>query len=61
MAQVIFYECVHHWYCAQHSLRNMYKELMGDIDGFVPPDHGYLAGWAVQGQTCLPLQLQHCG
>jgi uracil DNA glycosylase len=28
----------------------MYKELMQDIDGFVPPDHGYLAGWAKQGE-----------
>jgi uracil-DNA glycosylase len=35
------------------SLRNMYKELMQDIDGFVPPDHGYLAGWAKQGVLLL--------
>jgi uracil-DNA glycosylase len=31
----------------------MYKELMQDIDGFVPPDHGYLAGWAKQGVLLL--------
>ena len=34
---------------SRYSLRNMYKELMDDIEGFVPPDHGYLVGWAVQG------------
>ena len=27
----------------------MYKELKDDIEGFIPPDHGYLVGWAVQG------------
>ena len=27
----------------------MYKELKNDIEGFIPPDHGYLVGWAEQG------------
>ena len=36
------------------SLRNMYKELQEDIEGFAPPDHGYLAGWAVQGHLYTP-------
>lgn len=31
------------------SLRNMYKELTTDIEGFVMPDHGYLTSWAEQG------------
>ena len=31
----------------------MYKELVDDIEGFVPPDHGYLVGWAVQGVLYL--------
>ncbi|ART81800.1 uracil-DNA glycosylase [Oceanisphaera profunda] len=31
------------------SLRNMYKELTTDIEGFVTPDHGYLTAWAEQG------------
>lgn len=35
------------------SLRNMYQELSQDIDGFVPPDHGYLVGWARQGVLLL--------
>ena len=33
----------------------MYKELQEDIEGFTPPDHGYLAGWAVQGHIYRPL------
>lgn len=31
------------------SLRNMYKELTSDIEGFVTPDHGCLTSWAEQG------------
>lgn len=35
------------------SLRNMYKELAEDIDGFEIPDHGYLQNWAEQGILLL--------
>ncbi|GLR74692.1 uracil-DNA glycosylase [Aliivibrio sifiae] len=35
------------------SLRNMYKELAQDIDGFIIPDHGYLESWAKQGVLLL--------
>ena len=35
------------------SLRNMYKELAEDIEGFVPPTHGYLKSWAEQGVLML--------
>ncbi|QUM82176.1 uracil-DNA glycosylase [Moritella sp. 5] len=35
------------------SLRNMYKELTTDIDGFATPDHGYLVEWAQQGILML--------
>jgi len=28
----------------------MYKELSSDIEGFKLPDHGYLMGWAKQGE-----------
>lgn len=35
------------------SLRNMYKELATDIDGFNTPDHGYLIEWAQQGILML--------
>ncbi|NOH96780.1 uracil-DNA glycosylase [Vibrio sp. 99-70-13A1] len=35
------------------SLRNMYKELQQDIDGFVTPSHGYLNTWASQGVLML--------
>ncbi|MGR6835023.1 uracil-DNA glycosylase [Aliivibrio wodanis] len=35
------------------SLRNMYKELAEDIDGFVIPEHGYLESWAKQGVLLL--------
>uniref|UniRef100_A0A0A9WK06 Uracil-DNA glycosylase n=1 Tax=Lygus hesperus TaxID=30085 RepID=A0A0A9WK06_LYGHE len=35
------------------SLLNMYKELANDIEGFVPPKHGYLVGWARQGVLLL--------
>ncbi|MGF1710482.1 uracil-DNA glycosylase [Vibrio kagoshimensis] len=35
------------------SLRNMYKELQQDIDGFVVPSHGYLNTWASQGVLML--------
>lgn len=32
------------------SLVNIYKELTSDIDGFQAPKHGYLVGWAKQGE-----------
>lgn len=32
------------------SLKNMYKELASDIEEFKIPSHGYLAGWASQGE-----------
>lgn len=35
------------------SLRNMYKELAEDIEGFVIPEHGYLKSWAEQGVLLL--------
>lgn len=35
------------------SLRNMYKELADDIDGFVIPEHGYLESWTKQGVLLL--------
>ncbi len=35
------------------SLKNMYKELEQDIDGFIMPDHGDLTGWAEQGVLLL--------
>ena len=35
------------------SLRNMYKELAEDIEGFIPPTHGYLESWAEQGVLLL--------
>ena len=35
------------------SLRNMYKELATDIDGFHIPTHGYLVDWAKQGVLLL--------
>ncbi|MDF7666919.1 uracil-DNA glycosylase [Orbaceae bacterium ESL0727] len=35
------------------SLVNIYKELSNDIDGFVTPNHGYLASWATQGVLLL--------
>lgn len=35
------------------SLRNMYKELATDIDGFTIPTHGYLVDWAKQGVLML--------
>lgn len=43
------------------SLRNMYKELSTDIDGFVAPKHGYLQSWAEQGVLLLNavLTVQH--
>lgn len=31
------------------SLVNMYKELSNDIEGFTPPQHGFLEGWSKQG------------
>lgn len=35
------------------SLRNIYKELTTDIDGFKTPKHGNLEGWAKQGVMLL--------
>ncbi|MEZ9656490.1 uracil-DNA glycosylase [Vibrio splendidus] len=35
------------------SLRNMYKELAQDIEGFEIPSHGYLDIWASQGVLML--------
>lgn len=35
------------------SLVNIYKELQNDIEGFEPPKHGYLLGWAKQGVLLL--------
>jgi len=35
------------------SLRNMYKELASDINGFEIPKHGYLIDWAKQGVLLL--------
>ncbi|MBL4828287.1 MAG: uracil-DNA glycosylase [Aliivibrio sp.] len=35
------------------SLRNIYKELDSDIDGFDIPHHGYLKSWADQGVLLL--------
>ncbi|MDN2666384.1 uracil-DNA glycosylase [Vibrio sp. 14N.309.X.WAT.E.F5] len=35
------------------SLRNMYKELAQDIEGFEIPTHGYLDTWASQGVLML--------
>jgi len=35
------------------SLKNMYKELKSDIDGFTIPTHGFLEKWANQGVFLL--------
>ena len=35
------------------SLRNIYKELAQDIEGFEIPSHGYLDSWASQGVLML--------
>ncbi|MEZ9517601.1 uracil-DNA glycosylase [Vibrio splendidus] len=35
------------------SLRNMYKELAQDIEGFEIPSHGYLDSWASKGVLML--------
>ena len=35
------------------SLKNIYKELATDIDGFEIPEHGYLQSWAEQGVFLL--------
>ncbi len=35
------------------SLRNMYKELAQDVEGFEIPSHGYLDSWASQGVLML--------
>lgn len=38
---------------APPSLKNMYKELEDDINGFTIPSHGHLVGWANQGVLLL--------
>ncbi|MEL6654764.1 MAG: uracil-DNA glycosylase, partial [Bacteroidota bacterium] len=35
------------------SLKNIYKELVTDIPGFQPPEHGNLESWAKQGVLML--------
>ena len=35
------------------SLKNIYKELAADMDGFRIPEHGYLMPWAEQGVLLL--------
>ncbi|WP_316833691.1 uracil-DNA glycosylase [Pedobacter nutrimenti] len=35
------------------SLKNIYKELQTDIEGFVPPNHGNLTEWADRGVLLL--------
>ena len=35
------------------SLKNIYKELADDIDGFTIPNHGFLQSWAEQGVLLL--------
>lgn len=35
------------------SLKNIYKELVTDIEGFEAPQHGYLQSWAAQGVLML--------
>ncbi len=35
------------------SLRNIYKELSEDIEGFISPSHGDLSSWAKQGVLLL--------
>ena len=35
------------------SLKNIYKELAADLDGFRIPEHGYLMPWAEQGVLLL--------
>lgn len=35
------------------SLKNIYKELETDIQGFIAPKHGYLQSWAEQGVILL--------
>jgi uracil-DNA glycosylase len=39
------------------SLKNIYKELVTDIPGFVIPNHGDLTGWAEQGVLLLNASL----
>ena len=39
-----------------YSLKNMYKELENDIEGFQRPNHGYLVGWATQGKVSFHKQ-----
>ncbi len=39
------------------SLRNVYKELVDDIEGFEKPNHGHLVSWANQGVFLLNAML----
>jgi uracil-DNA glycosylase len=39
------------------SLKNIYRELVGSIKGFVPPSHGDLREWAYQGVLLLNMCL----
>jgi len=42
---------------APPSLKNIYKELETDIDGFTTPDHGQLTQWAEEGVLLLNASL----
>ncbi|GMT20031.1 hypothetical protein PFISCL1PPCAC_11328 [Pristionchus fissidentatus] len=42
---------------APPSLKNIYKELEADIEGFKAPDHGFLENWARQGILMLNASL----
>jgi len=35
------------------SLKNIYREIANDIEGFKEPNHGYLTGWSKQGVLLL--------
>ncbi|KAF8785499.1 uracil-DNA glycosylase-like [Argiope bruennichi] len=44
-------------YGIPESLKNVYKELSMDIEGFIPPPHACLEGWASQGVLLLNICL----
>lgn len=44
---------VHKGIAIPPSLRNIYKELESDINGFIAPNHGSLTAWAQQGVFLL--------
>ncbi|KAA0203518.1 hypothetical protein HAZT_HAZT000716 [Hyalella azteca] len=44
--------CFKYVFC-MGSLKNIYKELEVDVEGFKNPGHGYLVGWAKQGVLLL--------